>query len=83
MKHEMRDVISLDIKNRLKDYMQKRKESSVKIHTPSTLIFRLPILMGEIEAGNNSIDLINEIRQTIYLFYRNNVISKHIYNRLV
>ena len=87
LKHELideiRDAMSLDIKNRLKDYMQEHKGSGIKIHTPSSLIFRLPILIGQIEAGSNSIDLINEIRKTIYLLYRNNVKSKHIYNRLV
>ena len=75
--------MSLDIKNRLKDYMQEHKGSGIKIHTSSSLIFRLPILIGQIEAGRNSIDLINEIRKTIYLLYKNNVKSKHIYNRLV
>lgn len=35
--------------------------SGIKIYTPSTLLTRLPILMGQLEAGNNSIDLLNEI----------------------
>lgn len=57
--------------------------SGIKIYTPSTLLTRLPIPMGQLEAGNNSIDLLNEIRQAISLLYRNNKITKRFYNSLL
>ena len=55
----------------------------MKVYTPHQLITRLPILIDQFKAGNNSIDLMNEIRQIIYLLHRNNMISKHIHNRLI
>ena len=57
--------------------------SGIKIYTSSTLLTRLPILMGQLEAGNKSIGLLNEIRQTISLLYRNNKITKRLYNSLL
>ena len=75
---DLADISLLD-----SDLGKDQKGSGVKVYTPSQLITRLPILMGQLKAGNNSIDLINEIRQIIYLLYRNNMISKHIYNHLI
>ena len=60
-----------------------RKGTGIKVYTPNQLITRLPILIAQLNVGNNSIDLINEIRQTLYVLYRNNVITKHVYNRLI
>ena len=51
--------------------------------SPNQLITRLPTLIAQLNVGNNSIDLINEIRQTLYVLHRNNVITKHVYNRLI
>ena len=65
------------------DLEKDQKGSGVKVYRPSQLITRLPILIGQLKAGNNSVDLINELRQIIYLLYRNNMISKHIYNHLI
>ena len=62
---------------------KKQKGIGIKVQTPSTLITRLPILLGQIKASNNSIDLLNEIRQSFCLLYRNNVVSKDLYNRLL
>ena len=44
---------------------------------------RLPILLAQIEAGNNSIKLKNETRQILYLLYRlinNKLIKSNIIN---
>ena len=60
-----------------------QKGTGIKVYTPNQLITRLPILIAQLNVGNNSIDLINEIRQTLYILYRNNVITKHVYNRLI
>ena len=65
------------------DLLKDQKGSGVKVYTSSQLITRLPILIGQLKAGNNSADLINELRQFISLLYRNNMISKHIYNHLI
>ena len=67
----------------LSDSEKDQKGSGVKVCTSSQLITRLPILIDQFKAGNNSIDLINEIRQIIYLLHWSNMTSKHIYNRLI
>ena len=43
---------------------------------------RLPILLAQIEAGNNSNKLKNETRQ-IYLLYRSKSLTKTVYNKLI
>ena len=42
----------------------------VKILTPNQMLARLPILSAQKEAGNNSQQLKNEIRQLLYSLYR-------------
>ena len=55
----------------------------LKIMTPSQLITRLPILLAQKQAGNNSQKLKNEIRQIIYSLYRSRNLSKTLYNHLI
>ena len=42
----------------------------LKILTPSQMLKRLPIALAQIKAGNNSENLLNEIRQIVYSLYR-------------
>ena len=51
--------------------------------TPSQLITRLPILLAQKQAGNNSQKLNNEIRQIIYSLYKSKNLSKIVYNHLI
>ena len=44
--------------------------------TLNKLSTRLPILLAQINAGNNSFKLKNEIRQILYLLYQHNKITK-------
>ena len=46
------------------------------------MLNRLPILLAQIQAGNNSIILKNEIRQILYSLYRSKVLTKTVYNNL-
>ena len=46
------------------------------------MISRLPILLAQLQAGNNSQKLKNEIR-LLYLWYRSKKLSKTIYNSLM
>ena len=55
----------------------------LKIMTPSQLITRLPILLAQKQAGNNSQKLKNEIKQIIYFLYRSKNLSKTLYNHLI
>ena len=53
----------------------------LKIMTPNQLLTRLPILLAQKKAGNNSQKLNNEIRQIIYSLYQSKNMSKTVYNR--
>ena len=47
------------------------------------MLNRLLILLAQIQAGNNSKTLKNEIRQILYLLYRSEVLTKTVYNNLI
>ena len=61
----------------------RQKGQGLKIMTPSQLITRLPILLSQVKAGNNSQKLKNEIRQIIYSLYRSKNLRKKVYNHLI
>ena len=44
--------------------------------TPNKLLTRLPILLAQMKAGNNSYKLKNEIRQILYFLYQHSKITK-------
>ena len=62
---------------------QRQQEQGLKILTPEQMITRLPILLDQLKAGNNSQKLKNEIRQILYSLYRSKNLSKTIYNHLI
>ena len=47
------------------------------------MIQRLPIAFAQIKAGNNSENLLNEMRQIIYSLYQSKEITKKVYNSLM
>ena len=57
--------------------------SGLKILTNKQMLNRLPILLAQIQAGNNSKKLKNEIRQIIYSLYRSKAFTKTVYNKLI
>ena len=60
-----------------------KEEKGFKILTNKQMLNRLPILLAQIQAGNNSIKLKNEIRQILYSLYRSKVLTKTVYNNLI
>ena len=46
------------------------KGTRLKILTPKQKLQRLPIALAQVKAGNNSENLLNEIRQIIYSLYQ-------------
>ena len=65
------------------DAGKRQKRQGLKIMTTSQLITRLPILLTQKQAGNNSNKLKNEIRQIIYSLYISKNLSKTLYNHLI
>ena len=55
----------------------------LKILTPNQMLSRLPISLAEVQAGNNSQKLKNEIRQLLYSLYRSKNMTKEMYNNLI
>ena len=55
----------------------------LKILTKQQMLSRLPILFAQIQAGNNSKSLKNELRQLIYSLYRSKKLTKIVYNNLI
>ena len=59
------------------------KGKGLKILTNKLMLNRLPILLAQIQAGNNFKSLKNELRQIIYSLYRSKVLTKTVYNNLI
>ena len=59
------------------------KGTGLKILTPKQMLQRLPIALAPVKAGNNSDNLLNEIRQIIYSLYQSKEITKKVYNNLI
>ena len=57
--------------------------SGLKILTNKQMLNSLPILLAQIQTGNNSTKLKNEIRQILYSLYRSKVLTKTLYNNLI
>ena len=47
------------------------------------MLQRLPIPLAQVKAGNNSENLLNEIRQIVYLLYQSRKITKKIYKNII
>ena len=50
----------------------------LKILTNKQMLNRLPILLAQTQAGNNSKSLKNEVRQILYSLYRSKVLTKTV-----
>ena len=59
------------------------KGTGLKILTPKQMLQRLPIALAQVKAGNNSENLLNEIRQIIYSLYQSKEITEKVYNNLI
>ena len=60
-----------------------QKGQGIKILTPNQMLNRLPIALAQLQAGNNSNKLKNEIRQLLYSLCRSKNMTKQVYNNLV
>ena len=58
-------------------------QSELKILTPKQMLQRLPIALAHVKAGNNSGNLLNEVRQIVYYLYQSKQITKKLYNKII
>ena len=63
--------------------IKQQKGQGIKILTPNQMINRSPIALAQLQAGNNSNKLENEIRQLLYSLYRSKNITEQIYKSLI
>ena len=81
---DLKDIVDLyNLKsdsNSEKDSNTSKKGEGLKILTNKQMLNRLPILLAQIQAGNNSKSLKNELRQISYSLYRSKVLTKTVYN---
>ena len=59
------------------------KGTGLRIFTKKQMLQRLPIAFAQVKAGNNSQNLLNEIRQIIYSLYQSKEITKKVYDNLI
>ena len=52
------------------------KGKGLKILTPKPMLQRLPIVLAQVKAGNNSESLLNETRQIVYSLHQPKKITK-------
>ena len=55
----------------------------LKILTSKQMLQRLPIALAQVKVGNNSENLLNEIRQIVYSLYQSKQITKKVYNSII
>ena len=82
---DLKDIVK-ELEPAIFGYDYENEESSgfgLKILTRKQMLSRFPILLAQIQAGNNSTKLKNKIRQILYLLYRSKVLTKLVYNKLV
>ena len=77
------DVIVETVEEILRFNKQKQQRQGIKILTPNQMLSRLPISLAQLQAGNNSNKLKNEIRQLLYSLYRSKNMAKQVYNNLI
>ena len=66
-----------------KKLAKEQEGTGLKILTPNQMLKRLPIALAQINAGNNSESLLNEIRQIVYSLCRSEEITKKVYNNII
>ena len=77
----LKDIV--DFYNPQSGNVTSKKGEGLNILTNKQMLNRLPILLAQIQAGNNSIKLKNETRQILYSLYRSKALTKTIYNKLI
>ena len=63
-------IIDTSLLKTKEEVPQRQQGQGLKILTPKQMITRLPILLVQLKAGNNSQKLKNEIIQIVYSLYR-------------
>ena len=66
----------LEAKRKASEKLKEQRGTWLNILTPKQLLQKLPIALAQVKAGNNSENLLNGIRQTIYSLHQSKEITK-------
>ena len=77
----LKDIV--DLYNLKSSSDTSKKGEGLKILSNKQMLDRLPILLAQIQAGNNSKKLKNGQRQILYSLYRSKALTKTVYNDLI
>ena len=81
---DLKNIVDLyNLYNLISGSDTSKKGEGLKILTNKQMLNRLPILLAQIQAGNNSKSLKNELGQILYSLYRSKVLTKTVYNNLI
>ena len=78
---DLKDIV--DLYNIKSGSDTSKKGERLKILTNKRMFNRLPVLLAQIQAGNNSKSLRKEATQILYSLYRSKVLTKNLYNNLI
>ena len=68
----------------ISEAMYKTKHGGrLKIVNSKKFLQRLPIALAQVKAGNNSENLLNEIRKIVYSLYQLKEVTKKVYNNII
>ena len=67
----------------LKFNEQNQQGEGIKIFTPNQMLSRLPISLAQLQVGNNSEKVKNEIRQLLHSLYHPKNMTNQVYNHLI
>ena len=68
---------------KLSIYLMIMQILNLKIFINQSRMFQWPIALAQVKAGNNSENLLNEIRQIVYSLYQLKEIAKKVYNNII
>ena len=80
---EKPDNIVNTVEKSLKFNEQNKKGQGLKILTPQQMLNRLPNALAQLQAGNNSNKLKNEIRQLLHSLYCLKIMTEQVYKSLI
>ena len=83
MEKESDENEDIDTRDMLGECEESIEEKGLKTLTPNQMLSRLPITLAQLNAGNNSEKLKNEIRQLLYYLNRSKKLTKQLYKSLI
>ena len=73
----------INVAEKILRFDRQKQGQGLKILTPNQMLSRLPITLAQLNAGNNSEKLKNEIRQLLYFLYRSKKLTRQLYKSLI